>query len=73
MRQYFVANGLTDQMRRSGILGSRLPAEVHSALKDMQLSDQMWNDPVQLGAILLEVYADQSTVSDYRTELNAIR
>ena len=73
MRQYFVGNGLTDQMRMSGILGGRLSAEVHSALNDMQLSDQVWNDPVQLGAVLLEVYGDQRTVNDYRTELNAMR
>jgi hypothetical protein len=73
MRQYFVGNGLTDQMRISGILGGRLSAEVHSALNDMQLSDEVWNDPVQLGAVLLEVYGDQRTVNDYRTELNAMR
>ena len=73
MRQYFVGNGLTDQTRISGILGGRLSAEVHSALNDMQLSDAVWNDPVQLGAVLLEVYGDQRTVNDYRTELNAMR
>jgi hypothetical protein len=46
---------------------------VHAALNNMQLADEVWDDPVRLGAVLLETYGDQRTVNDYRSELTNMR
>ena len=64
MRQYLLGNGLTDPTRVSNITGNRLPADVHSALDSIHLSDDVWNDPVRLGAILLETFGDSRSVDD---------
>jgi hypothetical protein len=73
MRQYFLGNGLTDPIRVSNIMGNRLAADVHAALDSMQLSDDVWNDPVRHGAALLETYGDRRSVDNYKTELVSMR
>ena len=71
MRQYFAGNGFTHQMWMSDIFRGRLSGEVHGALNDILLLDQVWNEPVQLGAVLLEVCGDGQTMNDYQSDSNA--
>jgi hypothetical protein len=52
LQQYFLGNGLTDPVRTSNILGNRLSADVHAAFNDVQLSDEIWSDPIRLGSVL---------------------
>jgi hypothetical protein len=73
IKQYCASTNITDPLRVASTISGRLSGDVYANLHHLQLSEETWDDPIALTAVLLEQFGDRRTTGDHRNEFTNMR